>query len=164
MKTKNSDMIAKIFLAAVIVVLTGLLIAWMMGVFKDKKQDLDAGSEKIDTTISSAADFDMMYYDGNTISGKSLVELIQEVVNKSPELSIAVQTLVNAKKPAIIYYNKFLGAGNAIDDSGKNGKATVLDQSSKNGDNYITPTSSFLGEVLRNSNNEITGILFTQQK
>jgi L-cystine uptake protein TcyP (sodium:dicarboxylate symporter family) len=166
MKTKKSDMISKIFLTAVIVVLVGLLIAWMMGVFKDKKQDINSSSVKIDSAISSVADFDLIYYEDKTIDGESLVKLIKDVVSKGPELSIEVQTLVNAKKttPVIIYYNKFLGAGNVIDDSGKNGKATALDQSSKSSDNYITPTASFRGEILKNSNNEIMGILFTQQK
>jgi FlaG/FlaF family flagellin (archaellin) len=163
MKTKHGDLVAKVLITAVIVVLAGLLIAWMAGVFKDKKQDLNSGTGKINNTINSMADFDLQTYDGDTISGKTLTELIKEVVKKNPELSIAVKTLVNAKKgtPVTIYYNKVLDANNAINASGT---ATTLDQSNKSSDNYITPKADFLGEVLRNSNNEITGILFTQQK
>jgi hypothetical protein len=163
MKTKYADLIAKILITAVVVVLTGLLIAWMAGLFKDKKQDLNSGSNKIDDTISSVADFDLLVFDGKSVSGETLVKLIQEVVKKNPELSIAVQTLVNSKKatPVIFYYNKALGAGNSINSSGT---VTALDQSSKSSDNYLTPKANFMGEVLKNSNNEITGVLFKQQK
>ncbi len=163
MKSKYADLIAKILVTAVVVVLTGLLIAWMAGLFKDKKQDLNSGSNKIDETISSVADFDLLVYGGKSMSGESLVNLIQEVVKKNPELSIAVSTLVNAKKatPIIIYYNKALGAGNSINTGGT---VTTLDQSSKSNDNYITPKANFVGEVLKNSNDEITGVIFRQQK
>lgn len=166
MKLHRAELVAKILMTAVIVVLVGLLIAWTVGVFKDKKQDLNSGSEKIDGSINAMAEFDLLVYDDKSIDGDSLVKLITDVVSKNPELSVEVQTLVNAKKttPVIIYYNRFLGAGNVIDTSGKVGTTTALDQSSKSSDNYITPTANFEGKILKNPNNEITGILFTQQK
>ncbi len=162
MKTKKSDLVAKIFLAAVIVILVGLLIAWMMGVFKDKKQDLNSGTEKIDGTLSSVADFDLLVYDGDTIRGETLVDLIEEVCDKKLELSIAVKTLVNAEKsaPVTIYYNKVLTTKKEINEE----TPSSLNQKDKSIDSYITPSANFKGEVLKNKNNEITGILFTQQK
>lgn len=163
MRTKYSELVVKILIAAIVVVLAGLLIAWMAGLFKDKKQDLNSGTQKIDTAIHSMADFDFASYDGDTISGKTLAKLIEEVVAKNPEVSIAVQTLVNENKgtPVTIYYNKALNTSNAINSSGT---VTTLDQSNKSNDNYITPTGDFIGTVLKNSNVEITGIKFIQQK
>lgn len=163
MKSKYADIAAKIIITVVIVILVGLLVAWMVGLFKDKKQELNSSMEKINTTANSVADFDYLSYDGASISGKTLVELIMETVEDAPELSIAVQTYANLKKstPVTIYYNKALSANNSINSSGT---VTTLNQSSKSNDNYIAPNGSFIGKVLRNPNDEVTGILFVQKK
>lgn len=78
MKTKNSDIAVKIFLVVVAVILVGLLIAWSTGVFKDKRNDLNDGTERINKAISSMAEFDLLTYDGRTISGNLLLDLIEE--------------------------------------------------------------------------------------
>jgi len=163
MKTKKSNLIPMIIGVVVVLILAGLFFSWQMGWFKGKKQDIDGATTKLDTSIGAMSDFDVTLYDGGSISGDEIVELINNVVAKGPELSIAVQTLVNAKKatPITIYYNKALTNGNAINTSGT---ITTLDQSNKSNDNYLTPSAAFLGKSLRNSNNEITGILFIQQK
>lgn len=163
MKTKKADIAAKIIITVVVVILVGLLTAWMVGIFKDKKQDLNSGTEKINTIVSSVAEFDYMSYDGASISGKTLVDLIKETVADAQELSIAVQTYVNYKKttPVTIYYNKVLTANYSLDTAGA---ATTLNQSSKSSDSYIAPSGSFLGKVLKNPNDEVTGILFVQKK
>lgn len=163
MKTKYADIAAKIIITVVIVILVGLLVAWLVGLFKDKKQDLNSSTEKINTTVNSVADFDYLSYDGASISGKSLVDLIKETVADAPELSIAVQTYVNSKKstPVTVYYNKAVTSNNSIDSTGT---ITTLNQSSKSSDSYITPNGSFIGKVLKNPNEEVTGILFVQKK
>ena len=86
MKTKNSDIAVKIFLVVVAVILVGLIIAWSMGVFKDKKKDLDDGTARINNAISSMAEFDLLVYDGGTITGGLLLELIEEKADGSGRL------------------------------------------------------------------------------
>lgn len=163
MRTKKANMVTVLLLTLIGIIITGLFVAWMVGFMKDKKQSMNTSSDKADSVIGSMADFDFDAYDGNTIGGQTLIKLINDTTEKSPELSIAVQTLVNAKKatPVTIYYNKALTTANAINSSGT---VTTLNQSTKSSDNYITPTANFCGEVLKNSNNEVTGILFIQQK
>lgn len=156
MKTKYSDLISKIFLTAVIVVLTGLLIAWMAGVFKDKRQDLNSGTEKIDQAINSMADFDLLVYDGDTVSGETLAELIADYKSKDVKVSVWVHTLDNADT----YYNyAFTPASNTLGAV----SATAL-PTSKTAAGYITPSGTFLGDVLKNSNNEIVCLKFSQKK
>lgn len=154
MKTKYSDLVAKIFLTAIIVVLVGLLIAWMAGLFKDKKQDLNSGTEKIDNTINSIADFDLLVYGGNTISGESLVELTKDFKTKDVPVSVWVHTLDNADT----YYNY------SYTSSDLGAAVTITPPASKSASGYITPSGNFLGEVLKNDNNEIVCLKFTQQK
>lgn len=141
-------------MTAVIVVLVGLLIAWMAGVFKDKKQDLNSGTEKIDKAINSIADFDLLVYDGDTISGETLSELISEYKSKDIPISIWVHTLDSSDA----YYNYSFTTNNL-------GTAvTITPPASKTASSYITPSGNFLGDVIKNSNNEIVCLKFSQQK
>ena len=61
----------------VAVILVGLIIAWSTGVFKDKRKDLNEGTERINA-ISSMAEFDLLAYDGGSIMGSLLVDLIND--------------------------------------------------------------------------------------
>lgn len=92
-----------------------------------------------------------------------MISLIQEVDNEDSEFSIAVQTYANANKskPVTIYYNRVLSspANNII-----SGTPATLNKENKSSDDYITPTATFYGEVLKNPNDEVTGILFVQRK
>jgi hypothetical protein len=154
MKTKYSDLIAKIFITAVIVVLVGLLIAWMAGLFKDKKQDLNSGTEKIDKTINSMADFDLMVYDGNTISGETLKKLISDYKTEEVPVSIGVKTLDSTT----VYYNYSFSSDNL------GTSVTVTPPAGKAASGYITPSGKFTGSVQKNTNDEIVLLQFTQQK
>lgn len=163
MKTKNSNIIISILIAVLVIILAGLLIAWMTGLFKSKKENLNSGTEKINDAFGSMADFDMDVYNGATIDGDTLINLIEEIVYKNEDFSVAIQTLANQREatPVTVYYNRSLTAANGINTSGT---VTVLNQTNVSDNNYITPSTNFLGETLRNTNNEITGILFIQQK
>lgn len=136
MKTKNSEIAVKIFLVVVAVILVGLLIAWSTGVFKDKKNDLSRSTEKINSAIGSMSEFDLLVYDGGTITGSLLLDLLE---NKPEGVNILYRTLADATvspipTPPTDYTN-------------------------------INPNGIFKGEVVRNEgNNVITQIIFTQQK
>lgn len=154
MKTKKSDLIVAIIITLLVVILTGLLIAWMTGMFKDKKKDIDNGTEKIDGAIGSMAEFDLLVYDGDTIGGERLVELISDFDMKDVQVSIWVHTLDNKDE----YYNYEYtddNLGTALTTIPPTGKATA---------GYITPSAKFLGKVLKNTNGEIVCLSFTQQK
>ncbi len=144
MRTKNSDIAVKIFLVVVAVILVGLIIAWSTGVFKDKKNDLNKGTEKINNAISSMVEFDMLMYDDNSISGDALVDLIERVCKEQLDLSIVVKTNQN-------------NTGTTYTKS-----ATPTLTPNKTDDGYINPNGLFRGEVTRNENDVITGITFTQ--
>lgn len=154
MKTKKSDLIVKILITAVVVVLAGILIAWMAGLFKDKKQDLNSGTEKIDNTINSMADFDLLVYDGDTVTGKTLTKLIADFKAKDAKVSVGVTTLdANTS-----YYNYLFTSGNlgVID--------ATIPPTTKSATGYITPSGKFLGSIIKNTNDEIVCVKFTQQK
>lgn len=164
MKTKNADFVNKILFVVIAAILSGLLIAFMIGFYRDKRQELNTSTGKIKAATNSVANIDFEAYNGTTISGESLIALIKELVEKNDELSIAVQTNANSSlSPAVTaYYNRALDSSNNITTAA----VSVLadDQYRKSNTNYITPTGNFYGEILRNSNDEVTGILFVQRK
>ena len=163
MKTKNSNLVVAIFATVLVVILAGVLVAWMSGVFRDKKNDIDSGTGKINNVLGNMSNFDFDYYDDTTISGETLLELIEEVQIKNEELAIAVLTLANQGDggESIRYYSRVLSSTNEFVSGSV---PATLDQSSKSNSDYITPSGKFIGRVLRNQNDEVTGILFTQKK
>ena len=101
MRTKNSEIAVKIFLLVVSVILVGLIIAWSTGVFKDKRNDLNQGTEKINDVLGTMADFDLLVYDGNIISGERVADLIEEVMRKI-DMAIGVKTIAASEINSII--------------------------------------------------------------
>lgn len=144
MKTKNSDIAVKIFLVVVAVILVGLLIAWSTGVFKDKKKDLNDGTARINKTISTMAEFDLLTYDGASITGSLLLDLIQEAGDgKLGGVVIKVETIAAKGTPAAY--------------------PSAAPEPTKSNPNYINPNGVFKGAVKRNDNGVIESIMFTQQ-
>lgn len=159
MKTKNSSsLVIGIIGIAVIVILLGILIAWGLGLFKDKKQEANAATAKIDSATQSMADFDLLAYDDYTIKGGSLIDLITEYKTKDVQVSLWVYTLDKIST----YYNYALTTTTSTSDLGA--AVTVTPPASKSADGYITETANFLGSVIRNENNQIVCLKFTQQK
>ena len=145
MKTKNSDIAVKIFLVVLAVILVGLIIAWSMGVFKDKKSDLDNGTTRINNAISSMAEFDLLVYDRCTITGSLLLELIEEMNNAKDGNRLYGITIeyVNLKEQP----KQVTPSPGATLPTG------------------INPNGIFKGEVDRDENtNAIDKLIFTQQK
>ena len=155
MKTKRADeLVTKIIVLAIAVVLVGALIYWVMDVYKDKKRDADAANEKINTANQAMADFDLLVYDNKSISGATLKELIEEMNDNEVPVAIQVVTLANATG---VEYNY----------SASNGLMVTLAPTpfptNKISNDYITPSANFVGEIIRNNNDEIVCIQFTQQ-
>lgn len=144
MKTKNSDIAVRIFLVVVGVILAGLMIAWSVGVFKDKKKDLNDGTDRINKTISSMSEFDLLAYDGASISGSLLLELIESKPDDVQILYITLKELKGSNSPTPSAYPS--------------------PTPSKSDSRYINPNGIFKGEVKRNDNGIIDKIIFTQQE
>jgi len=145
MKTKNSDIAVKIFLVVVGVILAGLLIAWSVGVFKDKKNDLSRGTEKINNAIGSLSEFDLLVYEGESVKGDTIIDLINEVYEKKLDIEIFVKTVMDSDGKTY----------------SKNQNYTVTNKTSSS---YINPNGHFKGKVERNGNGIVNKLIFEQQK
>ena len=158
MRTKNSEIAVKIFLLVVSVILVGLIIAWSTGVFKDKRNDLNQGTEKINDVLGTMADFDLLVYDGNIISGERVADLIEEVKEKKIDMAIGVKTIAASE---IKFYNYSLVSGSEGDKLGSEQKDTLPQKPKLI---YINPKGKFKGEVRKDENDNIIGLVFEQEK
>lgn len=155
MKTKRSDIPPKMVALVVGFILVCIIALWLVTYVKEKKEDLNSADTKSDKAIASMADFDLLAYNGASIRGDALVDLIDEMNDNKAELSIGVKT--TAVTTATYYNYTYSSTGNTLTAS------TTYSAPSKADTTYINLTANFLGDVIRNSNNEIVGITFTQQ-
>lgn len=155
MKTKNSSgLVVGIVITLFVIILSGAVIVWGSGYFNQNKKTMDKSTAKIDKTIGSMTDFDLTVYDGKSIQGDALTELIAELKASNTAVSIGVDTLdsVAATNYNYEYTSSNLGAA-----------VSLTPTTSKSEPSYINPNGTFVGEVIRNKNDDIIYILFTQQ-
>jgi hypothetical protein len=166
MKAKNSSgLIVGIVITVFVIIIVGVVIIWSSGYFNQNKKTLDRSTSKIDKAIGSMAEFDLEVYDGKSLRGDALVELIKEIKDDGVVVSIGVKTLSIGPTGTPEQYNYTYGAVT-------NGKAEITPTpiasptppTDKSNSNYINPNGSFVGQVIRNKNDEIVAIEFTQQK
>lgn len=158
MKSKNgTGLIVGIVITVFVIIIVGVVILWGSGYFTKNKKTLDTSTGKIDRAIGSMAEFDLDVYDGASMNGEALVELINDLKNDGVVVAVGVDTL--AATSAAYYNNVYDATAKNITTTGT--PATI--STSKADANYINPNGTFKGSVLRNANKEIVCVLFTQQ-
>lgn len=156
MKTKNaSTLVVGIVLTLFTIIIVGVVILWGSGYFGQNKKTLDKSTAKIDKAIGSMSEFDLNVYDGRSIRGDALNKLVGDMTEDKVVVSIGVKTL---GATAASYYNYGYEANNITP-----AKVTITPTPVKSADNYINPNGTFVGEVIKNVNDDIVCILFTQQ-
>lgn len=96
-------------------------------------------------------------YDGDTVSGSAVVNMISSTYSSDDNVYILVKTNANASG---VYY--VCDSNNERHDSDSQ-RNLMKNAKTKSHNNYITPTGKFYGEVIRNANGAIVGLTFTQQ-
>jgi hypothetical protein len=159
MKAKNaSGLVVGVIFTVFVIILVGIIILWTSGEFTSKKKTMDKSTTKIDKAIGSYAEFDLEVYDGKSINGDALVELIKDFKAHQVVVSIGVKTLSTGVSGTAKYYNYGYGT-----DITPTPILTPVPPTSKADADYINPNGTFLGKVIRNKNDEIVLIEFTQQ-
>ena len=155
MKVVKAELTAKILITAMIVILVGVLIVWMTGVFNDKKIDINSGTGKIENETNEISEFDISTWDGETIGGKALIELIYElrysIMKNSLLVEINVDSLDCESRLILSPYVRPLR--NRL---GYTFVEPYLDN--------IIPTGIYKGKVDKDKDDITTVLTFTQQK
>lgn len=140
----------KILLMAATIIITCIIIAIGFSVARSaEKLGRNAGIQisRLDKDISESG---LMAFDKTVVNGSEVVNLIKEILGEYEYPS---------ESPVYIYVKTSIG-----EYTHKNNKhfADIRNFSLNNGI-YIKPTGKFLGEVKRNANDVIEGIVFVQQ-
>jgi hypothetical protein len=134
-------------------IITCVVISLAFFISREAKQTATNGAQEINKINTEFAESDKVVYDNTTVSGSEVVN----VIKKMKEESMGIYVKTNKTET---YY------GYSFDlDSGKLGKessAKITGASDITGSAYVNPYANFMGTVIRDENDTITGIMFVQ--
>lgn len=134
-------------------VITCLVISLGFYLSKEAQATADTGTSKIGKINTEFAEQDKTKYSGVNVSGSEVVNAIKKMENEN------VGVYVVTKSSQDFYgYDFDLQDGELKGENDNTYKLAVENSS----DQYINPYALFKGEVIRNSNDVITGIQFVQ--
>lgn len=150
----EANPVIKFLIGVVLVLFVGGVIVGIVTLMAKKAQSV--GDEALAMT-DNILETKYTQYDGESISGSNVLNLIKQTYADSEEVYICVKTAANTGG---VFYVCDQSAAKLPDNTQK---ALVKDATTKSNNNYITPTKKFLGTVDRNTNGAIIGITFEQQ-
>ena len=135
------------------VIITCVVVGLGFYIAREAKDTATNGAGQITMLNSEFSNNDKTIYDGITVSGSEVLNAIKKF--KDEEISVKVVT-----SKSTTYYNY------SLDTSEKNienkSTSSVTDAKKAASKNYINPNGKFEGEIIRDSNDYIIGICFTQ--
>lgn len=163
---KMSDT-TKILIFAGTIIIVCVLCALGFKMANEGKASVSAGTNKYNEMASSQDDTELMAYDGSTILGNQLVDLIKKTVDagESKCLSIKVKTLKNPDGRSYNYELKeddgTLTKLTSNKDEDRYAPNTVNPKNTQDA-NYINPMSEFYGSVVKDLNGNVICLNFEQ--
>lgn len=135
------------------VIITCVVVGLGFYIARAAKETAAGGAGEISSLNSEFSENDKTIYDGLTVSGNEVLNAI----NKFKNDDIAVKVVTKKSSTCYIY-----SLNN--NENGITGTASATLTAAKNSANnaYINPNGKFNGKVLRDENNTIIGIKFSQ--
>lgn len=135
-------------------IITCVVISLGFYLSKEAQATATTGTSQIGKINSEFAESDKNIYDGAKVSGNEVVNAVKKLAGQ--EVGIFVIT----KSTTTFYGYEFDINTGALRTASK---TDISKAGSSSSSTYINPYAMFQGEVVRNANNAITGIIFTQQ-
>lgn len=135
------------------VIITCIVVSLGFYISREANAAATNGVGQISRMNKEISESDKSMYDGLEVTGSEVINAINK--NKNEELSIKVIT-----KKSTVYYNRLLAKGDG--ELGAVSGASITDAQRVSNVNYINQNAQFTGEVLRDANDTIIGIKFTQ--
>ena len=132
-------------------VITCLIVGLGFYIAREAKDTASSGAEQMNRLNAEFMESDKVIYDGIQVSGSEVVNAI----HKFQDDDLCVQ--VNTKKGGLVSY------GYTDTTLSTKSKHTMSEAQNLKGANYVNPSALFQGEVLRDDNQVIVGLLFKQQ-
>ncbi len=135
-----------------------LVIGVVVGIVLFAVSKANTLTNEITKTTDSVLETKFTQYDGENITGANVLNLIKTTYSEDNEVYILVKNKSNST--GVYYcYKADLTKFTAAEQSAAIKKA----RSKADTGCYITPSGKFSGEVVRNSNDTIVGLIFTQE-
>ena len=135
------------------IVMTLVIISLAYYVTNVSAATITNGTAKINNMSIQLQESDKTMYEGIDVQGSEVINIINKF--KSENISIKVVT-----RKSTTYYNRYLTSTDT--DLGGVSLASIRDAQKIDNVNYINQNAMFSGEVLRDVNNAIIGLKFTQ--
>ncbi|MFG6327835.1 MAG: hypothetical protein K1W00_13395 [Lachnospiraceae bacterium] len=134
-------------------IITCVVISLGFFISREAKETAANGANQINKLNSEFVESDKIIYDGAMVSGSEVVNVIKKM--KTDEVGILVVT----NKSSNYYGYEFdTSSGDLIKKTASDYEEACVSTNKK----YINPYANFQGKVIRDQNDVITGIMFTQ--
>ncbi len=136
------------------IIITCVIISLGFYIAREASDTASAGTGQLTELQAQFADTSKTIYDNATVSGSEVLNAIRKFADET--IGIKVVT----KKKSTYYIYNFSDTDGSLKKQSSVEYKTAQDASK---DNYINPTGKFTGQVVRDVNGVITGIIFTQE-
>lgn len=140
------------------VILTLVLVMAGVGIFLLVKTGLNSGEKKVNEVTTNMDESYYTDYEGQTLKGSK----VQTLVKQYTGYEISMKVITGSVKAGTVYNYK-LSSGNKLDAAVQDNASLVSGVSNVTANNYINPNASFKCTLVRDSNDVITQMVFTQQ-
>lgn len=136
------------------VIITCLIVGLGFYISREANAAATNGTGQISRMNKEFSESDKVMYDGLDVTGSEVVNAINKFKNE--DISVKVAT-----KKSVVYYNRLLTTSDT--EIGAVSNASVKDTQTITSSFYINQKAQFTGAILRDSNDTIIGISFTQK-
>lgn len=142
------------------VVITCLVIGLGFYLSREAQNTSNSGSSQISKMNAEFQDIDKSIYDGMKISGREVIDLIKETINRDEYISIEVKN----KKGNTAFYHYSHSVSVGIHTIAKSGTQDIKAvQQTLSNTYYINPSGQFMGTAYRDQNDIIICLQFIQE-
>ena len=134
-------------------IITCVVISLGFFIAREAKDTASNGSNQINKLNSEFVESDKVIYDGATVSGSEVINVIKKFKNE--KIGIMVKT---NKSETYYGYSFDLKNGDIISQVADKD----VDPTDSDSVNYVNPYVNFQGRIIRDKNEVITGIVFEQ--
>ena len=148
----------KILIFSATVIIVCILCAIGFKMVGEGKSAVSNGTNQYNNMAAEYSDINLTTYDGTSVLGSQVVNLIEKIAEKDQELAVKVIT----KAGTTTSYNRVV-SGTAPDYSLSATGASKTVKTDISASDYINPSAQFNGKIYKNTNGIIVIVEFTQQ-
>lgn len=137
-------------------VITCIVISLAFYITRGSRDTATSAFSNISKINAEFNESDKVMYDGLSVAGSEVINVINKY--KNDQLSIIVST-----KKSVTYYGYNTIVTDGVYSLGTASSSSINDAKKITHSAYINQSAQFTGEVLRDSNNTVIGIKFTQE-